>query len=144
MWPEKTGQAAVLDNDRSSKYSKRIMLVDDEADILAVLAASFRSGGFAIHAYTNPKQALEDFKPHFYGALILDVRMPVMDGFELYQMIRKIDPDVNVCFFTAYETSHDVYQKTIAGVDKNAYFLRKPLSARELIKWVNTMITSCK
>ena len=127
--------------DKSTK-SKRIMVVDDEPDILFVFEVGFRKSGFAIQAYTSSQEALEDFKPNCFDVLILDIRMPIMDGFELYQRIRKIDPKVPVAFFTAFETSSKVYEKTIAAVDSNTYFVKKPVPSSKLIELVNNIVDS--
>jgi len=116
------------------------MIVDDEADIVAVLSTNFKNSGFAIHAYTNPRQALIDFKPGFYDALLLDVRMPLMDGFELYRNIRQMDSKVNICFLTAFETAKNVYNELIAPADKNALFVKKPISSRVLIKIIEAAL----
>jgi FixJ family two-component response regulator len=120
------------------------MVVDDEADIVLVVAAGFRKSGFAIHAYTDPEQALADFKANCFDVLIVDVRMPVINGFEFYQRIRKVDPNVPVAFFTAFETSYGVYEKTIAGFDPNTFFVKKPVPSSALIDLVNKIVSRSK
>ena len=78
--------------------SKRILIVDDEADINTALREIFESNGFTVDSFENPRHALENFKPHFYDLLILDIKMPGMSGFSYYREIKKLDEKMKVCF----------------------------------------------
>ena len=66
----------------SSTNNARIMLVDDEPDINAALSVVLKRAGYDVDTFDNPFIALEKLKPGFYGLIILDVKMPQMDGFE--------------------------------------------------------------
>ena len=57
--------------------------------------------GFEIDSYNDPLLALSNFKPDLYGLALLDIRMPKMNGFELYKKIKDIDNIIQVCFITA-------------------------------------------
>ena len=59
--------------------------------------------GFDVDTYNDPLLALSNFKPDSYGLALLDIRMPKMNGFELYKRIKDIDKNVEVCFITAFE-----------------------------------------
>jgi DNA-binding response OmpR family regulator len=59
--------------------------------------------GFEVETYNEPKKALSNFKPDYYDLIILDIKMPGMDGFELHGKIKEIDPNVKTCFLTATE-----------------------------------------
>jgi two-component system, OmpR family, response regulator ChvI len=63
---------------------KRIFLVDDEPDITMTISVVLESKGFEVQSYNDPVSALSSFKPYHYDLIILDVKMPSMDGFELY------------------------------------------------------------
>jgi DNA-binding response OmpR family regulator len=119
---------------------KRLMLVDDEVDIVTVLRESFTNHGFEVCDYTDPRQALADFKASYYDVIILDIRMPWISGFELYQEIKKIDGNARICFFTAYSESEDIFKKTIQSVDPKALFVTKPISPKQLVEVINKIL----
>jgi DNA-binding response OmpR family regulator len=83
-----------------SNYSgkKRILIVDDEHDNSSIFKIGLEDAGFEVNAYSDPELALSAFKPDFYDLLILDIRMPKMDGYELYDKIRKKDNKVRSAF----------------------------------------------
>ena len=81
---------------------KRILIVDDEPDVIIVFKMVLEMNGFEVDAYDNPLSALDNFKPNSYGLLLLDIKMPQMNGFELYKKLRTVDDKVKVCFITAY------------------------------------------
>ena len=66
---------------------KRIMVVDDEHDLTLFYQMCLEYYGFKVEIYTDPKKALSNFKPDYYDLIILDIKMPNIDGFELYKEI---------------------------------------------------------
>ena len=76
-----------------------------------------------------------------YDMIILDIKMPEMNGFELYRQIKKIDDKAKVCFLTAGEMYYGVYTDIFNSLDAK-YFIRKPIDNEELVKRVNNMISS--
>jgi len=72
---------------------KRILIVDDNADIAFTLRVGLENNDIAmqVHSYDNPLNALLNFKPNFYDLLLIDVNMPLMDGFELCSKILQKD-----------------------------------------------------
>jgi DNA-binding response OmpR family regulator len=112
----------------------RILVVDDESDITLTLKAGLETVGlFDVDAFSDPEVALKSFKPDFYALVLIDIMMPKMDGFELSERLKKVDPDVKVCFLTASE----MYHEEIRGVQHCALnkdlFLQKPISTADLI-----------
>ncbi len=85
------------------KQRYRILLVDDESDILGVLKRGLEAKGFRVDAYDSPQEAIDYFKPNVYDLAILDIRMPGLNGFALYRQMRKIDPSLTACFLSAFE-----------------------------------------
>jgi DNA-binding response OmpR family regulator len=69
----------------------RILLDDDEHDNNLIFTIGLQDGGFEVDAYNDPKLALSAFRPDYYDLLILDIRMPKMNRYELYNKIRNID-----------------------------------------------------
>src|SRR5947209_8352114 len=82
---------------------KKILIVDDEPDVCIVLKRVLEQYGFDADSCDDPILALENFKAGLYGLLLLDIKMPEMDGFHLYQEMKKIDNKIKVCFLTASE-----------------------------------------
>jgi response regulator RpfG family c-di-GMP phosphodiesterase len=90
-----------------------------------------------------PLLALEHFKPRYYDLVILDIRMPNMNGFELYLQIKRKDNGVKVCFLTAVSEfkEYEQYRKEVCPKIGKRHFIAKPVSNHELIRRVNEMLT---
>jgi len=110
-----------------------IMIVDDEPDITYMMKRIFQSNGIVADSFNDAEEALRHFRPGIYGLLILDIGMPRMNGFELYSEIRKIDPEVKVCFLTAYETYNG--QPGFTKTDVRCV-IKKPIGVAELVRHV--------
>jgi DNA-binding response OmpR family regulator len=128
------------DND---KTNKRILLVDDEPDITYTIKKVLENKGFVVDSYNDPTLALSNFKLGLYDLLLLDIRMPKMDGFELYQKMKEIDSNVKICFLTASELFYEEYRRLDAypTLDKE-YFIQKPIRTEELIRQLNEILHS--
>src|SRR5215831_22085 len=113
--------------------SKRILVVDDEADINAALREILELNGFTVDSYENPRHALENFKPYFYDLLILDIKMPEMSGFSFYSEIKKLDDKMKVCFLTAGEIKYGEYSDILTSLPDNC-IIQKPVTNEELLK----------
>jgi DNA-binding response OmpR family regulator len=85
------------------KGQNKILLVDDEIDACLTFKRMLEENGFDTDAYDKPQDALQNFKSGTYDLVVLDIKMPKMDGIKLYQEIRKIDEKVRICFITASE-----------------------------------------
>ena len=87
----------------------RILVVDDEPDITLTLEVGLETIGlFDVDTFNDPESALKSFKPDFYALVLIDITMPKMDGFQLYESLKKIDPNVKACFLTASEMYYGV------------------------------------
>jgi DNA-binding NtrC family response regulator len=126
-----------------SEVRKRIMAVDDEQDLTMTLKVGLDIyGPFDLDMFNNPKSALRSFKPNFYALVLIDIRMPCMDGFELYEELKKIVPDVKVCFLTASEMYHEeVREKDYSNLSSDI-FIQKPILTDNLITEINKKINS--
>ena len=71
--------------------NNRILIVDDEVDITTVYTLGLQDNGFKVDAFNDPLQVLSDFKSGSYNLVLIDYKMPNMNGLELYREIRKID-----------------------------------------------------
>jgi DNA-binding response OmpR family regulator len=120
--------------------NNRILVVDDEPDLTQVSTLALEYHGFKVNSFNDPQEALAKFKPGLYDLVILDIKMPKMDGFELYHEIKKIDNNVNVCFLTASELYYEEFRKKeYCALDRNL-FIKKPIENDELVKEINKMI----
>lgn len=119
--------------------SKRILVVDDEADVNRALCEVLEQNGFIVDSYEDPFLALENFRPHFYDLLILDIRMPEMSGFSFYREIKKLDQKMKICFLTAGEMYYGAYSDIFSSLPSNC-FIRKPITNEELLEHVNELL----
>lgn len=120
--------------DKSNKH--RILLVDDDPDIVEVLRRGLKVKGLQVYAYTSPQEALESFKPKTYDLAILDIRMPAMTGFQLYREIKSRDPAIAVCFLSAFEIQPDEFKSVFPSMDCVKTIIKKPISANGLLKQI--------
>ena len=123
--------------------NRRVLLVDDEPDLNLTLKMTLEENGFKVDSFTDPLSALENFKGEsagMYELLILDMKMPGINGFELYRQIKKIDDKVKVCFLTAGEMDYEQFKKElIPALDNNCY-IQKPIENETLIKRLNRIM----
>ena len=124
---------------------KKILLVEDEQDIATVLDMVLEEGGYEVDCFSDPVLALKNFRARSYDLVILDIKMPEMDGIELSQQIKKIDNAVKVCFLTASELYYEEFRKDLGvgepTLDKDL-FLRKPIQNEDLMKEITRIISS--
>jgi two-component system, OmpR family, response regulator ChvI len=122
--------------------NKRVLIVDDESDVNLAVSMVLEDKGFLVDSFTDPLLAFESVKGEAgkYELVILDIRMPNMNGFELYKQIKKIDDKVKVCFLTAGEMDYEQFRKELfPALDENCY-IQKPIQNEILIKRLNTII----
>src|SRR5215213_10390331 len=122
---------------------KKILLVDNEVDITYALTNALENYGFNIEAFNDPILALNSYKSNFYDLIILDIKMPKMDGFELYNKIREKDPKVKICFLTASEMYYEKFRKARSEIGKiigEDCFIQKPIKNEDLIKKLTSIM----
>lgn len=111
--------------------SNRLLIVDDEPKMGALLARSLEREGYAVEATTKPAEALERLKVGDIDVLITDLRMPGMDGLELLQRAKAIAPQTDVILMTAFASVETAREALTRGaVD----YLVKPVSAENDLK----------
>lgn len=120
-----------------------VMLVDDEPDILAIFKTYLTSEGYKVEAFSDSYMALQSFarsEPRHYDLLVLDIRMPTINGLQLYQRLKAVDPYVNVIFLSALEATDELVS-ILDGV-KTADVIRKPIDRKHFIQKVRATIES--
>ncbi|HZA65280.1 MAG TPA: response regulator [Nitrososphaeraceae archaeon] len=126
----------------SQGTKRRILAIDDEPDITLMLKLGLEDGGFDVDAFSDPELALFSFRRGLYDLVLIDIMMPKMDGFALYEQLKKVDPGVKVCFLTASEMYHEENRGIEHCALNKDLFLQKPISTDDLIMEVNRKINS--
>lgn len=121
---------------------RKILIVDDEHDITNLYKLCLERDGFVVDTFNDPLLALSSYKAGAYDLLLLDVKMPRMNGFELYQEIlsRHLDDNVKVCFITAFEEYYTEFRKLFPNSKEAECFIRKPVELKELTKKVKSQL----
>lgn len=123
-----------------SNTQHRIMIVEDEQDIARLFTIALQDNGFVVDVFNDPLYALSAYKAGLYDLLLLDIRMPTMNGFELYQKIKDIDDKVQVCFITAYEDSLNDFRRLFPHLEEFDCFVTKPVELRNLVRIVQSKV----
>ena len=121
---------------------RRILVVDDEVDITLSLKTVLEGDQFEVDSFNDPISALNSFKAGLYDLLILDIKMPRMNGFQLYREIKNMDNKVKVCFLTALNEMHDYeeFKREVYPKAGERYFIQKPVENRTLLKQLNEIM----
>lgn len=132
--------AAADSSNNGSNRSRKILIVDDEPDITSTFDMILQMNGFEVNSYNDPLLALSNFKPDLYGLAIIDIRMPKMNGFELYKKIKDIDNRIQTCFITAFEDYREEFKESFPELEEAKYFIRKPKAMEDLVRHVATIL----
>src|SRR3712207_830491 len=119
----------------------RVAVVDDESDITNVLKKGLKRYGFTVDTFNDPQTVLASFQPMYYDIMVIDIRMPRINGFDLYRQVKKRDIGVKVCFLTAFQVYYEEFKKMFPTIDVKA-FIRKPVSISNLVNQINVAIAS--
>ena len=123
------------------RFWKTLLIVDDDEDITITFKAGIEDSNnntdankrIEVHTSNNPVMALSEFKPNFYDLLLVDIKMPHMNGFELSEKILAIDINVKVCFMSAVEINREGLREIYPSLSIGC-FIRKPVTIDYLIK----------
>lgn len=131
-----------MTTDKEKNNKKKILIVDDETDVCLTLKEVLEGNGFKVDTFVDPTLALENFKSSRYGLLILDIKMPVMNGFQLYAQMKKIDLNIKALFLTALTDlqEYDAFKKEVFPKEGQRHFIQKPIENEEIIERVNAII----
>ena len=128
---------------KTTNIPPRIMVVDDERDILSIVKRGLESKNrFQVETFIDAESALESLKENsgdYYDLVLTDIRMPKINGFELYRRIKESNPHMKIVFITAFEINKDEFSKVIPSVDV-IDFISKPVSMSTLITKLNSIL----
>lgn len=121
---------------------QRILVVDDDPDIGNLYKLSLERNGFVVDSFSDPLLALSGYEAGAYDLLLLDIKMPQMNGFELYQKIRLADEHTKVCFISAFEEYQAEFKEIFPELKEADCFIRKPIEMESLTKKVKSRLQS--
>jgi CheY-like chemotaxis protein len=122
----------------------KIMVVDDEDDIAYVMHKALETeGGFEVDAFTDPKQALEQFKAHAhaYQVVLADIRMPYIGGLELANEIRTLNQNVSILLMSALEMEDRQEFASKLRAARIDGFVEKPMSMKKLVELIRKYVS---
>ena len=119
-------------------YQRRVLIVDDEPDIMLTLKIVLEDNGFKIQAFTDPILALRNFAANSYDLALLDIRMPKITGLGLYKELTKIDNKIKVCFLSAI-SNYQEFVKYFPTIKENQVIV-KPVDNQTLIQKINEIM----
>jgi DNA-binding response OmpR family regulator len=123
----------------STKNNKKIMIIDDDKDITNLFSIFLEHNGYIVDAYTNSLEAFHNFRKNSHDLIVLDLKMPKMDGMTLYHKIKEIDNKVIICFTTADINYIEDLQKGIIDIEK--IVLYKPVLLKDLKNKFNLLLS---
>jgi DNA-binding response OmpR family regulator len=123
----------------STTKNKRIMIIDDDKDITNLFAIFLEYNGYIVDAYTNSVKVFHNFRKNSHDLIILDLKMPNIDGITLYRKIKEIDSNVIICFTTADINYIQKLQKGIIDIEK--VVLYKPVLLKDLKNKINWLLS---
>jgi DNA-binding response OmpR family regulator len=132
-----------MDNQKG-RSNKRILVVEDEPDICMVYQMVLEDAGYECISHTDSVKALQEFRPNYYDLTLLDIKMPVLNGFELCKKIIELDRTIHILFITASEQFYEQFRTQHANELGNINYIQKPISNDELLQIVNTITARTK
>jgi two-component system, OmpR family, response regulator ChvI len=128
-------------NQNKNNSSFNILLIDDDKDILFTYTSMIKSQGFTITSFSNPYEALNDFSetnPYLYDLVIMDIRMPGINGIKLYSKFKVMNPNVKILFVSALDAVNELL--SLFPDIKESDILRKPVESQQLLDKISKAI----
>jgi CheY-like chemotaxis protein len=139
-------------NNRIGNERPRILVVDDEKDILRIIKRDLEStfvdenntseDKFDVETFSNGQDALKAIESHpnnYYDLVLTDIRMPKMNGFELYRRIKEKNSTLKIAFITAFEINQEEFSKVLPSIDVQDFII-KPIGMLNLRTKLKSMI----
>jgi DNA-binding response OmpR family regulator len=127
-------------NQQQVQENQRILLVDDEHDVNLTISLILEENGFKVDSFTDAFQALKNFTAGLYDLVLLDVKLPAMDGFSLCEEMKKLDDKVRICFLTAADrTYYEILRKHYPNIKEN-YVIHKPVDNDSLLSLIKSVL----
>ena len=129
----------------TAKQLAKLLIVDDDPDIVQVLKRGLQKGRFLVNAFTNPEEALQSFKSdaESYCLVVSDMRMPALSGIQLARKVKEINPNVKVVLMTAFEIRDNEFSTVFPSTSVDG-FVQKPIGIKELTSKILSIIGESK
>jgi DNA-binding NtrC family response regulator len=129
----------------NNKPLAKLLIVDDDSDIVQVLKLGLVRYGFSVEAFTNPQEALQSFKSHAesYCLVLSDIRMPSLSGIQLSKKVKEVNPNVKVILMTAFEIRDNEFSKVFPSTQVDG-FVQKPIGIKDLTDKILSLIGDTK
>jgi YesN/AraC family two-component response regulator len=132
-------------NNSSEIHPIKLMVVDDEKDILRIIKRDLEANNnntFKVDTFYSGELALQAFDSRpkdYYDLILTDIRMPKMNGFELYRRIKEKNPSMKIAFITAFEINKEEFNKVLPSIDVKDFII-KPISMSDLIVKLKSIV----
>jgi two-component system cell cycle sensor histidine kinase/response regulator CckA len=132
-------------NEDKDRRIAKLLVVDDDPDIVHVLKLGLLKNGFLVSAFTNPEEALQSFKSNSkdYCLMLSDIRMPEMSGIQLARKVKEINPDIKVVLMTSFEIRDNEFSKVFPSMHVDG-FVQKPIGISDLTNKILSIIGETK
>ena len=140
---EKEKKHLIQQQDKSKNYNN-ILIVDDELDIAFTYKSILNEQGYNVDAFTDPRQALLHFSqldPFYYKLILLDIRMPNANGFQLYYKFKAMNPNVKILFVTALDVLGEELASMLPGFSAESDLIKKPLSNDQYVNKIKSVLS---
>jgi DNA-binding response OmpR family regulator len=117
-----------------------VIVIDDQEDITRSLKNALEKEGLQVTVYNDAIKAISDFKAGHFNLVIVDIRMPGINGFDVYEKIREIDKKVKVCFLTAFGLYADEMAVQGSKLDETKCLIKKPIKITELLGQIRQVL----
>ena len=122
----------------------KLMVVDDEKDILRIIKRDLEAdtNSFRVDTFSSSELAIQAFDNHpkdYYDLILTDIRMPKINGFELYRRIKEKNPSMKIAFITAFEINKEEFNKVLPSIDVKDFII-KPISMSHLIVKLKSIV----
>ncbi len=115
------------------------MIIDDDVDITNLFSIFLEYNGYVVNAYNNPVEAFNNFRKNSHDLIVLDLKMPKMDGMTLYHKIKEIDNNVIICFTTADINYIEDLRNGIIDIEKTVLY--KPVLLKDLKNKIDLLLS---
>jgi CheY-like chemotaxis protein len=129
------------DVQNQSNPSFNILLIDDDKDVLFTFESIIKNEGYNVISYSDPLKALDhlsNLDPYYYDLIVLDIRMPGFNGFQLYKQIKVLNADTKVLFLSALDVAEEI--KIVCPGTNPSDLIRKPIKPDILISKIKSML----
>ena len=125
-------------NELKDENNKRIMIIDDDIDITNLFKIFLEINGYKVEAFTDPVKALNSFRKNNHDLILLDLKIPTIDGITLYKKIKEIDEQVIICLISADHNYIQNLKKGIIDIEKIVIY--KPILLKDLKNKIDSLV----